>query len=74
MANTTESTAAGTEQAKAVKRAKTRYKLHLSLIANDSGETGEKAGFIAWQEGPSGLARRLGEIEDAKVPTPPAKS
>lgn len=61
MADATNSAASGIDAAKALKQSKARFKLHLSLIANDSGETGEKAAFIAYREGPAGLQTRLGK-------------
>lgn len=55
----TEMTAA---QKKDLAQRKQRFALHLALIGNETGETGNKAAFKAWQEGPLGLARRLGEL------------
>jgi len=50
------------QQKKELAHKKQRFALHLALIGNESGDTGNKAAFKAWQEGPLGLARRLGEL------------
>lgn len=42
---------------------KTSFKLHVALIQNQDEKTAQEAAFLAWLEGPRGLASRLGTLD-----------
>lgn len=51
--------------------AKQDFELHCALIRKQEGRTSNAARFIAWSEGPAGLARRLGTPELPLAPAQP---
>ena len=42
---------------------KKHFKLHVAMVQAQEDCTSAAAQFMAWQEGPRGLARRLGQLE-----------